>query len=115
MSEPTEDKNSIKAFANKHGYSDVEPYQVIRTISDQTVEIRRMKYEKDPEWNPEFVSGGFAGHCINQGSQTWIITPDEGGQVLRIRSSKNSRYWKDKHGNKYIFSDEPRRFYDYNF
>jgi len=105
----------MKKFANRHGYSDVEPYEVIREISDKTLEVRRMRYERDPTWKPEFIAGGYAGHCTNQNTQRWIITSDEGAQVVRIRKPKKGTYWKDKFGNQFALSDEPRRFYDYNF
>ena len=104
----------IKAYANRFGYSDIEPYEVIEAISEKTAVVRRMRYEKDPSWVPHFIPGGFAGHCDNQSSQKWIITSDEGSQVLKIRKHKNGQ-WKDSHGQRYVMSDEPRRFYDYNF
>lgn len=100
-------------YANHYGYSDVNPYEVVRVISDKTIEIREMNAERDPEWKPEFVVGGFSAHCLNQGDQEWIITRDETAPVIRIRLGKNG--WKDAHGRKFKLSDEPVKFYDYNF
>ena len=39
-------------FANMIGYSDVEPYEVVRVISDKTIEIRGMDYQQD--FQPDF-------------------------------------------------------------
>lgn len=63
-------------FANKIGYSDIEPCEVVRVVSDKCLEIRRMKAERDPAWKPEILPGGFAGVCVNQSSQKWVIQSD---------------------------------------
>ena len=101
-------------YANQLGYSDITPYEIVRRISGKTVEIREMNSERDPTWKPEFVVGGYAGHCTNQHMQRWIITPDLSASVRRIRLSKTG-VWKDAYGHKYELSETPRRFYDYNF
>ncbi len=100
-------------YANHYGYSDVNPYEITRRISDKTIEIRQMKAERDPSWKPEMVSGGFSFVCLNNNTQKWIITSDESGETIRIRLGKNG--WKDSHGNRYGLSDKPVKFYDYNF
>lgn len=35
----------IRKFINEYGYTDVEPFEVIRVVSDKCVEIRAMKAE----------------------------------------------------------------------
>lgn len=100
-------------YANKIGYSDVTPYEVVRVVSEKTLEIRRMSAERDPNWTPDFVPGGFFGTVINQNSQTWIITSDDTAPVIRIRLGKHG--WKDAHRGRYDLADEPHRFYDFNF
>ena len=118
-------------YANEIGYSDVRPYEVVKVVSDKTIEIRAMNAERDPNWKPEIIPGGFSGHCVNQSSQKWIITSDLEAPVFRIRYSKKHSYveraghnnWEptevrcfaDAGGSKYKLSDEPRKFYDYNF
>ena len=101
-------------YANHYGYSDVNPYEVDKAISDKTIEVREMDAERDTSWTPVWHVGGFAGHCSNQHDQKWHITRNEQNPVVRIRLSK-SGVWKDKHGRKFDLSDKPVRFYDYNF
>ena len=101
-------------YANYIGYSDVYPYEVIRFVSNKTLEVRSMDTEQDPNWKPEFVAGGFAGHCVNQHDQKWIITSNEANDTIRIRLRKDGT-WRSKDGAKFRLSDKPRCFYDYNF
>lgn len=100
-------------YANQIGYSDVNPFEVVRVISDKTLEIRAMKAELDPNWVADFRPGGFSAHCANQSEQKWIIEEDEQSSTIRIRLGK--RGWKDRNGNTYKLSENPRKFYDFNF
>lgn len=101
-------------YANQYGYSDTTPFEVIRKISDKTIEVRRMDAVRDTSVEMKFDVGGFSAHCINQDDQKWIITSDETSPVIRIRLQKNG-VWKDKGGSRYALSDKPVKFYDYNF
>lgn len=101
-------------YANRYGYSDVEPYEIVRFVSDKTVEVRELNAERDPEWKPEWHVGGFAGHCSNQREQRWLFSRNEGSPVFRIRRQKDGK-WKCAAGNKFYLSDKPVKFYDYNF
>ena len=100
-------------FANHIGYSDVNPYEVIRRVSDKTIDIRPMDAERDPSWQPDFVSGGFCGTVINQSEQKWVITSNPQARTVRIRLGKQG--WRDAHGNRYRLADKPVKFHDYNF
>lgn len=100
-------------YANRYGYSDVNPFEIVRRISDKTIEVREMNAERDPSWKPEVVPGGFSFVFLNNNTQKWIITSDESRKPVRIRLGKNG--WKDSHGNRYDLSDKPVKFYDYNF
>jgi hypothetical protein len=106
--------NATATFAARLGYSDVHPYEVIRHVTDKTIEIREMDAKID--FQPTIVPGGFAGHCTNntEGEQKWIITSNENNRIIRIRLHKNGQ-WKDANGNRYQLGDKPRKFYDYNF
>lgn len=99
-------------YANHIGWSDINPYEVIRKVSEKCLEIREMKAELAPDWKPEFIPGGFSAHCINQCSQKWIIEPDPSQKVERIRLGKKG--WKGKRG-MFRLGDKPVKFYDYNF
>jgi hypothetical protein len=100
-------------YANHIGYSDINPFEVVRVISDKTLEIRAMDAERDESVKLDWVVGGFSGICLNQRDQNWFITSNEQNRVTRIRLGKQG--WKDAHGRKYQLSDEPVKFYDYNF
>ena len=101
-------------FANRLGYTDVNPCEIVKTISDKTLEIREMNAEQDLSWNPVWHPGGFFAHCSNQRDQKWTITSNENNPVIRIRLSKNNG-WQDKYGQRYGIADAPLKFYDYNF
>ena len=100
-------------YANHYMYSDVEPYEVIRIVSEKTIEIRAMKAERDESVKLEWVPGGFSAICLNDSDQKWHITSDETAPIKRIRLGK--RGWKDAHGGRYGLADEPVKYHDYNF
>lgn len=101
-------------YANAYGYSDVTPFEVVRVVSEKTLEVRALNAERDPTWKPEIIPGGFAGHCVNQHTQRWIITPCAEAPVIRIRKRKDGKFYS-KSGKKFVLADAPRKFYDYNF
>lgn len=100
-------------YANHYGYTDVNPFEVVRVVSDKTIEVREMNAERDDSVKMEFHVGGFSAHCSNQRDQKWFITSDDAAPVIRIRLGKNG--WKDAHGRRFQLSDQPVKFYDYNF
>ena len=103
-------------FAIHYGWTDYNPFEIIRVISDRTIEIREMKATLDANWKPIFEVGGFGGHCTNSREQKWNIFSDESQPIFRIRrSNKRGRPWRDKHGLQYALSNKPRKYYDYNF
>lgn len=110
-------KHSLKVdtinyeYANMSGYSDVKPFEIVRVISDKTIEIREMDAEKG-DWKPEFIAGGFAGRCVNQDDQVWNIKSNEANPVIRARRNKDG--WKSSYG-KHFLSTQPSKFHDYNF
>jgi hypothetical protein len=100
-------------YANLHGYSDVYPYEVIRVISDKTIEIREMKSELDSNWKPDMVPGGFSAHCTNQDEQKYTYSLNDQAKTIRMRKRKDGR-WYSAFG-RHVLSENPKRFYDYNF
>lgn len=109
------DPRSYK-FANFHGYSDVEPYEIVRFLTDRKIEIRAMKCGDCPTNMDElgFIAGGFVGHYANQRNQKWIIESDPEMPIRVIRLHKNGD-WKSVGGMRYVLSDKPHKFYDFNF
>lgn len=101
-------------YFNQIGWSDVTPFEVVRVVSDKTVEVRRMDAERDESWTPTFVSGGFAGVCTNTNEQRWIITSNTANETVRVRLQKDGS-WKDKYQRRFRPSDTAIRHYDYNF
>lgn len=106
-------------YCNQHFYTDIEAWEVIGYVSEKCLIIREMKAELRPDaeqrLRDSFVSGGFCGHFDND-LQEWQIVPDPEGQVIRVRLHKDGNYHAagDK-GTRFILSDEPRKYYDYNF
>lgn len=94
--------------------SDRFAYEIVRVVNERCADVRIMLSERDPSWKPEFVTGGFAGDCINQNSQRWICTPWLEAEPVRIRKHKSGN-WHDASGVRYILTDKPVRFHDYNF
>lgn len=104
----------IKPFANNHGYSDVHPYEVIRTVSPICVEVRAMRTVQT-KFPKDFKAGGFVGHYAdNREGQEYDYFQDEEQPIIRIRWSKAKRQWQGSHGRFYM-SDRPYKHYDYNF
>ena len=106
----------VKTFthASYYGYSDVHAYEIVKVISDKTIEVRPMIAKHDISHLTQQV-GGFCGHVVNQHAQevTYASNPDAG--VIRIRRKKNNpEQWG--HGNlRFGLEQEPYAFYDYNF
>ena len=100
-------------YANHYSYTDIDPFEVVRVVSDRTLEIREMNTDRDDSVALEFHVGGFAAHCSNQRDQKWIITSDTSNKVIRIRLGKGG--WRDAHGRKFALSEQPHKFFDYNF
>ena len=108
-------KQEIKAYANRHDYTDVEPFEVIRTISPICVEIRAMN-SVQTKFPQDFHKGGFVGHFAdNRQGQDYDYSQNPDADKIRIRWSKAKGQWRCRHGNRYIMSDTPYKFYDYNF
>jgi hypothetical protein len=112
-------KTITKKYCNMKGWTDSEPYEVIKVVSDKCLEIRFMKSEKNPDYNPDFVAGGFSAHCTNNYDQKWIITSCPEAKTIRVRKRKTVKnygegvYWHQTA--RYQLADEPHKFYDYNF
>ena len=101
-------------YANMIGWSDVDPYEVVRSVSVKCVEIREMEAERDESVELEFVPGGFSAVCINGRKQRWFISSNPDNKVFKVRLHKDG-YYRDPHGRKFLLADKPVKYYDYNF
>lgn len=92
-------------------YTDENPCTVIRKTKT-TITVRYDKAERDPNWKPEWITGGFSAICTNDHDQRWIITEDPDGATETFHwSSREGCYIR--HGCK--VTPEWRKYYDYNF
>ncbi len=101
-------------YANHIAYSDINPFEIVRKVSDKTMEVREMDAERDESVKMDFIPGGFSAVCTNMHSQKWHIKSQPDNPIVRIRMHK-SGVWKDKHGRRFSPSEQPCKFYDYNF
>ena len=101
--------------ANHNGYSDTTPFEIVRAVSDKTIELRSMTAERAADWKPKIVAGGYAGHCTNNGNQSkaWVIKSDPEGYTVRARLQKDGS-WKSSHGRHSLHTAAIKK-YDYNF
>lgn len=93
-------------------YSDREAATIIK-VTKATVTVQRDKAILNPDFKPEWIIGGFAGHCTNQEDQDYTYERDPNGTISVF-------YWSQKF-NRYGTPGNPRlikgrhEFYDYNF
>lgn len=106
-----------KKYANRYGWSDIEPYEVVEERTPNMYKIRWMKSvqteESKKRLSESFVAGGFCGHYDND-LQEWNYTPCEDSECFTIRRHKDGN-WYDVYRRKYVISDRPIKFYDFNF
>ena len=108
------EKKVIKKYCNFHGYSDSEPYEVVKTISAKTVEIRAMDAEFDKSHKLIQHVGGFSAHTVNNGGK-WFIKSNEKNPTMRVRGSEANQQWQKGKHMRFSMADAPYKFYDYNF
>ena len=105
----------IHPFANKLGYTDVYPFEVIKHNTALKMTVRAMDAELDKDWKMDISVGGFAGHVNNNRTQEYVYKSNEKNETREIRYSRADRIWKDKYGNRYSLATAPYKFHDYNF
>ena len=93
--------------------SDIYPFEVVRQISDITLEVRQLDTEliQAPQ---NFQIGGFAAHCVDNHNQKYSYRSNPTNGTMRIRFSRKRGQWHHK-GTKFMLLDEPLKFHDYNF
>lgn len=93
-------------------WSDSHACTIIK-VTKCTITVQRDKATLDPNFKPEWIEGGFVGHCTNQNKQSYTYERDYEGDIETFR-------WSNKY-NQYGTPNNPRlskgrhEFYDYNF
>jgi len=98
---------------SEYGYSDVRAYEIIKVVSDKTLEIRELATQFDIS-HLEQVAGGYMGHVVNQRAQKVTYETNTENPIIRIRKKKNSDDWTYK-GSRFGLQENPYAFYDFNF
>lgn len=96
-----------------HLWSDSQAGTIIK-VTKTTVTVQRDHATMDENFKPEFVAGGFAGHCTNQNSQTYSYERNENGATYTFRWSNKFNKFQNKQSGMRL-SKGRREFYDYNF
>lgn len=92
-------------------WSDHHAYTIVKR-TPCTLTLRRCKATLKPEWEPEWVAGGFAGTCLNQSEQDYTYEEDENGSIVTVHWS--NKYNRFRYGTCTVTPNR-REFYDYNF
>jgi len=109
------ERKEIKKYANHHAYTDIEPYEVVRIVSENCVEVRAMKTTQT-KFPQDVRPGGFAGHTVdNREGQDYKYESNPDATPFKIRWSEANRQWQKGAQVCFIMSDRPYKFYDYNF
>lgn len=107
-----------KFYCNCHLYSDINPYEVIEVISDNSLKLRSMSSVQTAEsverLRESFIPGGFCGNFDNL-VQEWICTPDRNGIVVTVHKRKDGHFYETGGSTPYVLSDKPKRYRDFNF
>jgi len=106
----------VKTYTHvsRYGYSDVDAYEIVKVISDKTIEVRKMDTKHDISHLKQYA-GGFCGHVEDQRNQkvTYASNPD--AEVIRIRRKKNNPEQWCNGNQRFGLTEKPYAFYDYNF
>lgn len=102
----TNNTQIIGKYLNRIGYSDVTPIGKVIGTRGKTIAIVQRVTADEQLTKLEWISGGFAGVCVNQCNQEWKYVETE--EVFEVRLSKE--FLK-----RVSIDNNPRKFYDYNF
>jgi len=104
----------VGLYANLHLFSDVEPYEIVRIISDKTIELRSVTATLKPDWKPDMIPGGFAAHTANNHTQEYDYKTNPDAYVFKARLRKKDGRFHSARG-RHVVSEAPCKFHDYNF
>jgi hypothetical protein len=98
----------IGKYINRVLWSDVDPVGKIIGIKGKTKIIIQPIQAGKNKVKMEYIVGGFAGHCYNQGDQEYDF--NEYGNPFETSLSSSSLKC-----NSWSIDERPRKYYDYNF
>ena len=102
-------------YANRTDPGDIHPCEITEHLSGDELLVRDMIADRDPDWKMVKVMD----RCLNNDDQmvrdppVWTILPDRRAVEFIIRLGKDGT-WRDKYGHRYILSDTPVKFHDFN-
>lgn len=99
----------IRSFINEYMYSDVKPYEVVKVISENCVEVRELDTNQIV-FPKIFHVGGFSAHCADNHNQDYEYISVPSRPTIRLRKGKNG--WGK---GRFLMADAPYKHYDYNF
>ena len=99
-----------RLYFTEVGYSQMYPWVMVKRTA-KTATLAKVVVKPDPEWKPNILPGGFAGHCDNQADQTWLFDRIDETQTKRVTMTR--RGWR--RGEIKFVEDCAFEFYDYNF
>jgi hypothetical protein len=94
-------KPKVGLYANFVGWSDQEPYEIVKVISKKTIEIRAMDTSKN-KTKMKFVANGSARYCKNNYDQEYDYSSNEDNPIFRIRLHKDGD-WKSAGGSRQTY------------
>lgn len=106
---------------HRNFYSDISPATVIEVKRNgREVTIRYDKFDLKEGQKPNFIKGGFAGHCTNQSELEYEISKDAKGEVTTytLRKWRGRYVWTAKGTNpdgRMEIAQGWKAFHDYNF
>ena len=95
-------------------YTDTNPYTVIER-KGKRIKLQKAKATLDPNYKPERIPGGFAGHCTNNHDQKWIITANPKGDITEGYLGNDNEWYEKGSNRRTIISQGYVKFHDYNF
>ena len=95
-------------------YTDIEPYTVIER-KGKRIKLQKARATLDPTYKPERIPGGFAGHCINNHDQKWIITANPNGAITEGYLGNDNEWYEKGSNRRTIIGQGYVKFHDYNF
>ena len=109
-----------RKFINYTTYSDTRPFEVVAiSASGKTAQVRSMISERTNRDQDVVTPGGFCAHISHPHGQLWSHESDEEANVMTMTLRKDG-VWQFKgeitgRGGTGVLSDQPRKYYDYNF